>query len=534
MTMLGGGTGLYAGPQGIPSVTIRASGLGNATDANAINAAIAAADGPLRIYLPDPLYYLATQIVVDKHSIWIEGAGSPVNPAGEYTWLYVPNTYSGDGPVILWDLGTGSDATRVISGGGLSNVYLQDGSGISDLDGIGIVCARNLYLHDFAVQSFLGRGITTQAAAGNGVYSSSVSVRMERFQVITTTGTAISLDGIYASSFSDFSWTVTGAGVGLDVRDTDDLWFNAWGGVCNDAAGIHVRLQGDDYGGTVGNARAHVFTGGVIGGSSKTIQSLADGLDKTARRNLFLGLSTEDGEVEWDAEAGGAPYFVDVDGKHNLRPHGRRTAIVQDDFIAGPQASPGELRWYVGGGVGVTLRTPEANHPGIVRLTTSASSGTLAFLALRGDDFRGSILPSDTWELEYVIRLNTNDTDTLVRFGLASAFNANPPSDGIYFEKLAADTSWYGVCRGSSSETRSSALESVDTSWHRFRIRRHNNGTIAFDIGTSINDGSDARIINTIPTAGLQPFIQIRNAAAADKTMDIDWFQLHLTGLERW
>jgi hypothetical protein len=36
-----------------------------------------------------------------------------------------------------------------------------------------------------------------------------------------------------------------------------------------------------------------------------------------------------------------------------------------------------------------------------------------------------------------------------------------------------------------------------------------------------------------VPTTSLMPFAQIKNAAAANKTLDVDLFQMHIVGMER-
>jgi len=105
----------------------------------------------------------------------------------------------------------------------------------------------------------------------------------------------------------------------------------------------------------------------------------------------------------------------------------------------------------------------------------------------------------------------------------------NPPADGIYVEKLEADTSWFGVTRSASSETRTAALAACSTSWVKFRVWRLNATTVGF----TVNDGTEVTATATVTSLPISPMIQIRNSAAADKTIDFDFFDISITGLSR-
>ena len=176
-----------------------------------------------------------------------------------------------------------------------------------------------------------------------------------------------------------------------------------------------------------------------------------------------------------------------------------------------------------------------AEHPGIIRLSTGASSGTLATMTLRNTSSAGLFLPSASFDSEWVVMPFVTDSDSLFRLGFGSDFAANPAADGIWVEKLAADTSWFAVSRASGVQTRSTALGTVTAGvFVRFRIKRHNNVAIGFSLGYGMVNGNDNyRITMNIPSASLTPFMQVRNAAAADKALDIDLFQLHITGMNR-
>jgi len=85
------------------------------------------------------------------------------------------------------------------------------------------------------------------------------------------------------------------------------------------------------------------------------------------------------------------------------------------------------------------------------------------------------------------------------------------------------------VTRAASAQTRTDTGIAVDTSFHRFRIRRVDGSTIGFTLDAA------AEVTHTanIPTVGLVSGQVIRNSAAAAKTYDIDYYDLLITGLSR-
>lgn len=208
------------------------------------------------------------------------------------------------------------------------------------------------------------------------------------------------------------------------------------------------------------------------------------------------------------------------------------TIFLQDDFLSGGtgQSSFGVYGWAGFGSIFPQQTVAgEAGHPGILQSSTGSSSGTLVGFSLRANPAVGLFLPAETFDMVFIARLNTNDANTLVRVGLASDPSANPAASGIYFEKLAADTSWFGVTRAASSQNRTAALLAASAGWVKFRIRRVDSTHIAF----SVNGGAETQVTLTIPTVAVAPFVQILNSAAATKSIDVDYFDLVLTGITR-
>ena len=199
---------------------------------------------------------------------------------------------------------------------------------------------------------------------------------------------------------------------------------------------------------------------------------------------------------------------------------------IQDDFCGGSNSSGaiGTMGWVTGGGT-FSYQVSESNHPCIVRKTTSAASGTFSFLYL--NSVHASLLPGPV-DMTYVYRLNSNDANTTCRIGAMALINI-APTDGIYIEKKDADTNWFVVTRASSTETRVDSGVAISTGWFTFRIVRTNSASVAFYInGTLVSTST-----TNIPSAGLTIGAQIVNSAAADKSFDLDYAEVTMSGLSR-
>lgn len=209
--------------------------------------------------------------------------------------------------------------------------------------------------------------------------------------------------------------------------------------------------------------------------------------------------------------------------------YGYKTAVgMQDEFISGGTGSGtiGSLGWIFSGG-SISYTTSEVNNIGLLRRDTTAVINTITRIGLNAS-VNEAISLSTPLHLIWVYRLNTNDADTTVRFGAANSFAGNPPLNGVYIEKLNADTNWFCVSRAAGVETRTDSMVAVSTSFITLQITRNSNGLLFY-----LNNVQVASITTNIPTAFIVPGNHIINSAAAAKTMDIDYFQLQITGLLR-
>lgn len=205
----------------------------------------------------------------------------------------------------------------------------------------------------------------------------------------------------------------------------------------------------------------------------------------------------------------------------------RSSVFVSDDFISGlnTNGTTGVLGWIVNGGVTTNLASI-AGRPGLLRKDTSAVSGTIATLFTSGT---GSVWDSSSNHILLILaRLNSNDANTTVRIGLSNAFASSPSTDGIYFEKLDADTNWFCVTRSASVQTRTDSGIAVNTNFNAFEYKRDSSGVAFF-----LNYAQVCSQSTNIPAIQGSSGLHIVNSAAAVKSIDIDYFSMIVTGLSR-
>lgn len=202
--------------------------------------------------------------------------------------------------------------------------------------------------------------------------------------------------------------------------------------------------------------------------------------------------------------------------------------ILQEEFTSGRTVSGtiGSLGWGFSNGTATQLAS-EVNRIGILRRDTSAVSGTVTSLRLNINSsatFAANLVHDILW----MVRLNTNDANTTVRVGIASpTFTTSPPTYGIYFEKLDADTNWFCITND-AGETRTDSGVAVSTN---FVTLAHQNigGTVYFEI----NNTRVCTHTTEIPTGQASPWTHIVNSAAAAKTLDHDYMQFRVYQLAR-
>jgi hypothetical protein len=201
-----------------------------------------------------------------------------------------------------------------------------------------------------------------------------------------------------------------------------------------------------------------------------------------------------------------------------------------EDFVAGNissgQGAASGLYFLSGT---TTWAEGEANHPGILNrsVTTSAQSAAALYVA----NLIAPVLASDLFDCTWIIRQNQVDADTTFRVGMLRSLSGQP-TDGVYFESLAADgtKNWYRVTRAGGTQTRTSMGVLADAaSWYKLRVRRIDASTVGF----TINGGTEVtETANDPTTVALTAATQLQ-AASGTKSMDHDLVWLRVTGITR-
>ena len=207
----------------------------------------------------------------------------------------------------------------------------------------------------------------------------------------------------------------------------------------------------------------------------------------------------------------------------------RTTIELQDEFTSGStgNGTTGNLGFGTANGT-TTGQASVANRIGIIRRDTSAVSGTIAVIFLNSTTST-AINPANVHRVVWVDRLNTNDANTTVRIGSINSVTVSPPAEGIFLEKLDADTNWFCVTRAAGVQTRTDSTIAVTTNFAIFSYTANSSG-----VQFSIDNVNVCGLQTTnIPTVFINPATQIVNSAAASKTIDMDYFQLQIFGLGR-
>lgn len=212
----------------------------------------------------------------------------------------------------------------------------------------------------------------------------------------------------------------------------------------------------------------------------------------------------------------------------------RQPYILNDDFLfaSTETGEVGDLGWSFTNGTW-NLVTAEANHPGICRRATTAVANTVAS-AFPGGGGTAVNLRFDQWrEMTWIVKPVTTASDFIVRLGVQNDLTANPPINGVYIEKLAADTNWFGVARQSGSEVRVDLGVAVaaDT-WYKFRIRQISATSVGFSVNGNAEFVASGGTVPANTTNMVQGF-QVTPTSASARNLDVDFFSMVLAAQDR-
>jgi hypothetical protein len=208
----------------------------------------------------------------------------------------------------------------------------------------------------------------------------------------------------------------------------------------------------------------------------------------------------------------------------------RSSVVLQDDFVTGFQSGSGAigvLGWFAGGGV--STQVVGVNNIGISRRDTSAVANTISYMLLSGAQMQidRSLFYKTTW----IVRLSQVDVDMVARIGMTSGGTVSPTAGaGAFFEKSAGSGNWLlvTVLGGVAQSTDSGIV--ADTDFHVFTIVRD---PVVDNYSYYIDYVLVGVRSTNMPNTGVQPFVHIVNLVAASKIMDIDYFEIIVSGIVR-
>jgi hypothetical protein len=229
-------------------------------------------------------------------------------------------------------------------------------------------------------------------------------------------------------------------------------------------------------------------------------------------------------------------------------PHDPSMSCDFDDFGSGNATSGqiGKLGWERINIAGtLTPGHIDSVYPqlGIVRLTPS-NTATNGGIFTYGSDAGGSLSPfgdmgtNTNWDIVWRWRINAT---TVIRFRIGVCNDTTAAAEGSDFIGVRYDTNVayadtaYNLILRSSSTNRAAAsgtaTATVDTGWHKLRIRSTTAGTIIqnFDTGGDVTWNANA------PTANMMPCVILvdDDTAGVNPTADVDYFRYMFTGLSR-
>lgn len=220
-----------------------------------------------------------------------------------------------------------------------------------------------------------------------------------------------------------------------------------------------------------------------------------------------------------------------------LNPDPTAPLVYIDDFLGGSTETGeiGDNGWqFLNGtiaGIGGV-----ADHPGIIRYTSSAVSGTVCALYLGG---AGATVTTGTLatinevdEFTFVFREQTAGiTDLTMRVGLLGRGDV-ATANGIYLEKVATtDTNWFltGRVGGVDVARTDTTVAAGTTNWLKAKFRRISTG----EWRVSINGAAEVAATATVGAATLAPIVQLVPGSANARGFEIDFFSLKTKVLAR-
>jgi len=205
-----------------------------------------------------------------------------------------------------------------------------------------------------------------------------------------------------------------------------------------------------------------------------------------------------------------------------------KRVVVEDEFLGGSATSLsiGKYNWWLGAGT-ITAKNSEANHPGIINLSSTGTANTIGRIALMPvTDYGTFVAPSEIESMTFILRpLTSFTTSGSLRCGYGDYTNATgDTAKGMYFSRLFSDTNWTAVTRDNSNITKkNTGVAYTANNWYLFEIKRDGtywrfyiNGNLVSINDTNVPTGITGRVIVNMET----------NTSTLTKTVDIDYISV--------
>jgi hypothetical protein len=204
----------------------------------------------------------------------------------------------------------------------------------------------------------------------------------------------------------------------------------------------------------------------------------------------------------------------------------RSDFLIEEEFVSGSIFSNtvGSWGWGLSGGTFAYVNSSEPNI-GQASLTTGSAPGNSSSIFTVSSV--NSLFTSIPHQCIWIMKLNQNDANTLVQFGISSQPTSFPPLAGAFFEKDFANTTWQIVTATGSRNAQSTSFP-CDTNFHTFKYI-FKGGVYSFFID-NINVGESTQ---NLPIDTSRGFAQVQTNAAASKVITVDYFQYYTNALTR-
>jgi len=204
--------------------------------------------------------------------------------------------------------------------------------------------------------------------------------------------------------------------------------------------------------------------------------------------------------------------------------------FLRDEFMGGGTGTGpyvgSELQWrtYASGTGSYGNLIGEANHPGIMRVTTSATDDNYQVFALTGIGSNAAAIdPTDAVNGAQDHLFVVRPVDAGARYAIGLLKGEFDSEEGIFLEYDSdTDTNWMFVTSpGGVTRTRTdSGVPFVANAWVKVRVFSDTVGGAKI----RVNSTTSANITATLPDSKITPGIYIQTRSAATKSLDIDFY----------